>query len=55
MTTPLEKAQEVTALIEERAIDLALNDCQMWGNLPASARRAYTEAAIVELAAEAEA
>lgn len=38
--------------IEQEAIDLALNDCQMWDNLPESAREFYRREAAEELVPE---
>jgi hypothetical protein len=50
MTTAAEHAYEAAVL--ERAIDLALNDCQVWDNLPASVQAWYRAEALAELALE---
>ena len=52
MDTTKQMAAAITAEIRERAVDLAVNDCQMWDNLPGMVRAVYWAEAVQEIADE---
>lgn len=48
----LQQVEDFADAVEQRALDLSLNDCQMWSNLPRSMQKHYLREAANELADE---